>query len=139
MSLYAGREMTLAVATEEDATNFIEIGGMQSKSILLAAPSVESLNLTSESWIEGVTGAGVATARISATGAFSGDAASREAARLFMSQAHRDWRIQVAGLGTLTGPFKLTRLEFQASFKGEERTTLALQSTGVVSLTEEEV
>lgn len=79
-------------------------------------------------------GAGLSAARVSARGLFTGDAGILTARDAFFARTSADWQITLPGLGTLQGPFRLTRFDLTGPYTGEINLSLTLQSAGEITL-----
>ncbi|MCI5047630.1 MAG: phage major tail protein, TP901-1 family [Aquisalinus sp.] len=113
---------------------FLPLTGFRSTGISLRAETVDGTHLQSPGWREQVASAGLSTARISARGLFTGDAGILVARDAFFARTSADWQITVPGLGTLQGPFRLTRFDLTGPYTGEINLSLTLQSAGEITL-----
>jgi len=85
-------------------------------------------------WRELLAG-GIKSATISGNGVFK-DAGSDETLRqAFFDQACPDFQIVIPDFGTVTGPFKITALQYDGPFDGEVKLSLTLASAGALSFT----
>ncbi|MBP0573871.1 hypothetical protein J8J40_23750, partial [Mycobacterium tuberculosis] len=56
---------------------------------------------------------------------------------LFFADLIRSWQVILPGLGTLTGPFQITGLDYAGDHDGEVTFEIALESAGLLSFTED--
>ncbi len=109
---------------------------MRATTLAFNAQSVDITNADSAGqWRELLDGGGVASASISGSGVFkdaSSDAALRAA---FFAQALHNYQIVIPSFGTVSGPFKLTALQYDGPFDGELKLSLTLASAGALTFT----
>jgi len=64
------------------------------------------------------------------------DAASDEALRAaFFNQILPNFQIVIPNFGTVTGPFKITSLQYDGPYDGEVKISLSLASAGALTFT----
>ena len=78
--------------------------------------------------------AGVKTAAITGSGVFK-DAASDAALRTaFFTQSLPNWQIVIPSFGTVSGPFKISSLQYDGPYDGEVKISLSLACAGALTL-----
>jgi TP901-1 family phage major tail protein len=95
----------------------------------------EAVNVTSKDsggWRELLSGAGVRSVSVSASGIFTGSAAELRVKASALSGALDDYELSFESGARMRGSFLVTRLEYAGDFNGERNYTLSLESSGEV-------
>ena len=121
------------------------IGGLRSTSITLNDESVDITNKDSLGSRTLLAGAGVNSLSVSGSGVFT-DAASEVAVRTaFQAQqntsdgssgqtaAFESFQFIIPNLGTYTGNFQITSLEYSGEFNGEATYSMSFESAGYIT------
>lgn len=116
--------------------NFVTVAGLRSKRLAFNSATVDVTDADSAGrWRELLAGSGVQSAAISGSGIFK-DAESDEKIRAeFFAGDITAWQFTVPGLGTMTGPFQITSLEYTGAHDGEVTFDIALESAGEIGFT----
>lgn len=138
MSAQRGRDLLLKLGDGASPESFATVAGLRAKTLSLSAAAVDATHGESDGrWREILGAAGLRQATISGAGVFLSDGGAAAARAVFFSGAVRRWRVVVPGLGTIEGPFHVANLDFSGAFDGEAQFSLALESAGALSFTEE--
>jgi len=135
MGAQMGRDLLLKV-DETGGGSFVTVAGLRSKRISFGAEAVDVTDQGSAGqWRELLDGAGVKRANVAGSGIFKDAASDATVRSIFFSGAVRDWQVVVPHFGTVSGPFKLTALEYGGNHDGEVVYEIALESAGPLTFT----
>jgi TP901-1 family phage major tail protein len=111
------------------------VAGLKTTHLSVNGDPVAITNKDSGGWRELLTGAGVRSVSVAASGIFTGGAAEVRVRGLALSGAIEGYELSFESGERMRGDFLVTRLEYAGDFNGERNYTLALESSGeVVSL-----
>ena len=133
MTAQRGRDLLIKTGDGADPETFTSVAGLRATTLAFNASVVDITNADSaDAWRELLAG-GVKSATISGSGVFK-DAASDAALRLaFFNAAIGNYQIVIPGFGTVTGPFKITALQYDGPYDGEVKIALSLASAGALN------
>lgn len=133
MSAQRGKDLLIKIGDGASPENFITVAGLRASQLSFNATTIDITNADSaEMWRE-LLDAGIKSASITGSGVFK-DAASDAALRTaFFDQALKDFQIVIPHFGTVTGPFKLTQLQYEGPYDGEVKIALSLTSAGALT------
>jgi TP901-1 family phage major tail protein len=136
MAAQRGKDLLIKIGDGAAPENFTAVAGLRATTLAFNAQSVDVTNADSaDMWRELLDGGGVKSASISGSGVFK-DAASDAALRsAFFGQALCNWQIVMPGFGTVSGPFKLSTLQYDGPYDGELKLSLSLASAGALTFT----
>jgi len=142
MAAQKGLDMLLKI---DISGTYTTIGGLRSTSISLADEAVDVTNKDSLGTRTLLAGAGVNSLSISGSGVFT-DSASEVALRTaFQAQqntsdgssaqvaAFENFQFVVPDLGTYTGAFMISSLEYAGEFNGEVTYSMSFESAGYIT------
>jgi TP901-1 family phage major tail protein len=133
MSAQRGRDLLLKIGDGASPENFTTVAGLRATTLAFNAQSVDVTNSDSADMWRELLGAGVKSATISGSGVFK-DAASDAALRAaFFNQTLANWQIVIPSFGVVSGPFKLTSLQYEGPYDGEVKLSLSLASAGALT------
>jgi TP901-1 family phage major tail protein len=133
MTAQRGRDLLIKTGDGADPEVFTSVAGLRATTLAFNAQAVDITNADSaDAWRELLAG-GVKSATISGSGVFK-DAASDAALRTaFFNAAIGNFQIVIPGFGTVTGPFKITALQYDGPYDGEVKLALSLASAGALT------
>ena len=135
MSAQRGRDLLLKIGDGASPENFTTVAGLRATTLAFNAQSVDVTNADSADMWRELLGAGVKSATISGSGVFK-DAASDAALRAaFFNQSLANWQIVIPHFGVVSGPFKITSLQYEGPHDGEVKLSLSLASAGALTFT----
>jgi len=134
MSAQKGKDLLIKIGDGASPEVFTTVAGLRATQLSFNATNVDVTNADSaDQWRELLTGGGVKSAAISGSGVFK-DAASDSALRsAFFAQTTPDFQIVIPSFGTITGPFKITSLQYDGPYDGELKLSLSLASAGALT------
>ena len=121
------------------------IGGLRSTSITLNDESVDITNKDSLGSRTLLAGAGVNSLSISGSGVFTDSAAEVAVRTAFQAQqntsngssgqtaAFESFQFRIPNLGTYTGNFQITSLEYAGEYNGEATYSMSFESAGYIT------
>jgi len=125
------------------------IGGLRSTSITLNDESVDITNKDSLGSRTLLAGAGVNSLSISGSGVFTDSAAEVAVRTAFQAQqntsdgtsgqtaAFESFQFRIPNLGTYTGAFQITSLEYAGEYNGEATYSMSFESAGYITFAAE--
>jgi TP901-1 family phage major tail protein len=133
MTAQRGRDLLIKTGDGASPEVFTSVAGLRATTLAFNASTVDITNADSaDAWRELLAG-GVKSATISGSGVFK-DAASDAALRMaFFNAAIGNFQIVIPGFGTVTGPFKITALQYDGPYDGEVKIALSLASAGALT------
>lgn len=128
-----GKDFLLKVETS--ASVYTTVAGLRSKSFSLSADGIDVTNHGSNQWRELLDGAGIRSMSISGSGVFKNDSTLTTIRQNAMSQTLTNFQIVDDDSGdTFQASFKITSFERSGEFNGEQVWTIALESSGEVTV-----
>jgi TP901-1 family phage major tail protein len=125
------------------------IGGLRSTSITLNDESVDITNKDSLGSRTLLAGAGVNSLSVSGSGVFTDSAAEVAVRTAFQAQqntsdgtsaqtaAFESFQFRIPNLGTYTGAFQITSLEYAGEYNGEATYSMSFESAGYITFAAE--
>lgn len=111
---------------------FSTIAGLKTTQLAINGDAVAITNKGSGGWRELLSGAGVRSVSVAASGIFTGSAAEAQLRGVALSGAIESYELSFESGERLRGDFLVTRLEYAGDFNGERNYTVALESSGEV-------
>ncbi len=133
MTAQRGRDLLIKIGDGASPENFTSVAGLRATTLAFNSAMVDITNADSaDMWRELLAG-GVKSATLSGSGVFK-DAASDAALRAaFFNMAVGNFQIVIPSFGTVTGPFKITALQYDGPYDGEVKLSLSLASAGALT------
>jgi TP901-1 family phage major tail protein len=135
MTAQRGKDLLIKIGDGADPEVFTTVAGLRATTLAFNAQAVDVTNADSaDMWRELLEG-GVKSATVSGSGVFK-DAASDAALRsAFFGGATTSFQLVIPGFGTVTGPFRITQLQYDGPYDGEVKISLSLASAGALAFT----
>ena len=135
MGAERGSAFLLKIGDGAQPPAFSTVAGLKTTQLSINGDPVAITNKDSGGWRELLTGAGVRSVSVAASGIFPGSAAEARVRGLALGGAIERYELSFESGERMRGDFLVTRLEYAGDFNGERNYTLALESSGeVVSL-----
>ena len=135
MSAQKGKDLLIKIGDGADPETFATVAGLRATTLAFNAQTVDITSADSANMWRELLDAGVKSATLSGSGVFK-DAPSDEALRIaFFNQALPNFQIAIPNFGTVTGPFKITSLQYDGPYDGEVKISLSLASAGALAFT----
>jgi len=143
MAAQKGKDILMKINTT--GSTFVTVGGLRSTSITLNDESVDITNKDSLGTRTLLAGAGVNSVSISGSGVFTDSTSEVLVRTSFAAQqnssdgasaqtpAFKNFQFLVTGLGTYTGSFQITSIEYAGEFNGEATYSMSFESAGYIT------
>jgi TP901-1 family phage major tail protein len=132
MAAERGSAFLLKIGDGATPPNYSTVAGLKTTQLTVNGAPVEITNKGSGGWRELLTGAGVRSVSVAASGIFTGSAAEIQVRGLALSGSIASYQLTFESGEQMLGQFLVTRLEYAGDFNGERNYTLALESSGEV-------
>jgi len=111
---------------------YATVAGLKTTQLSVNGDPVAITNKDSGGWRELLSGAGVRSVSVAASGIFTGSTAEVRVRGLALSGGIEAYELSFESGEKMRGKFLVTRLEYAGDFNGERNYTLALESSGEV-------
>lgn len=132
MAAERGSAFLLKIGDGAAPPAYSTVAGLKTTQLAVNGDAVAITNKGSGGWRELLSGAGVRSVSVAASGIFTGSAAEAQVKALALSGTLEDYELSFEGGDRMQGRFLVTRLEYAGDFNGERNYTLALESSGEV-------
>ena len=109
------------------------MAGLKTTQLSVNGDAVAITNKGSGGWRELLSGAGVRSVSVAASGIFTGSVAETQIRSLALGGQLEDYELSFESGERMRGKFLVSRLEYAGDFNGERNYTLALESSGEVA------
>jgi TP901-1 family phage major tail protein len=139
MAAQKGLGLLLKIDTASSGSaNYVTVGGLRSTSITLNEESVDVTNKDSAGQRTLLAGGGVQSVSISGSGVFTDSTTEVLMRTTFAAQSggsavFKSFQIIVPDLGTFSGSFQITSLEYAGEYNGEATYSVSLESAGAIT------
>jgi len=139
MAAQKGLGLLLKIDTASSGSaNYVTVGGLRSTSITLNEESVDVTNKDSAGQRTLLAGGGVQSVSISGSGIFTDSTTEVLMRTTFAAQSggsavFKSFQIIVPDLGTFSGSFQITSLEYAGEYNGEATYSVSLESAGAIT------
>lgn len=111
------------------------VAGLKTTQLTINGDPIAITNKDSGGWRELLSGAGVRSVSVAASGIFTGSVAETQIKNLALGGQTAPYELSFESGERMQGSFLVSRLEYAGDFNGERNYTLALESSGeVISL-----
>lgn len=133
MAAERGSAFLLKIASASSAGSYSTVAGLKTTQLSVNGDAVTITNKGSGGWRELLSGAGVRSVSVAASGIFTGSTAEVQLRSLALSGEIENYELSFESGERMRGKFLVTRLEYAGDFNGERNYTLALESSGPVA------
>jgi TP901-1 family phage major tail protein len=133
MSAEKGSAFLLKVGNGGAPPTFATIAGMRTTQMSVNGEAVNVTSKDSEGWRELLSGAGVRSVSVAASGIFTGSAAEGRLKSNALGGLLDDYELSFESGERMRGRFLVTRLDYAGDYNGERTYALALESSGAVT------
>ena len=133
MAAERGSAFLLKIGDGAEPATFVTVAGLKTTQLSINGDAVAITNKGSGGWRELLSGAGVRSVSVAASGIFTGSSAENQVRGLALSGNIEDYELSFESGARMRGAFLVTRLEYAGDFNGERNYTLALESSGEVT------
>ena len=132
MAAERGSAFLLKISDGADTPTYVTIAGLKTTQLSVSGDLVAITNKGSGGWRELLSGAGIRSVSVAASGIFTGSAAESQVKGLALNGALESYELSFESGDRMRGDFLVTRLEYAGDFNGERNYTVALESSGEV-------
>jgi len=132
MAAERGSAFLLKISDGASPPGFVTVAGLKTTQLSINGDAVAITNKGSGGWRELLSGAGVRSVSVAASGIFTGSGAEAQVRSLALTGGLQDYELSFESGERMQGQFLATRLEYAGDFNGERNYTLALESSGEV-------
>lgn len=133
MTAQRGRELLIRIGDGGQPETFASVAGLRATSIAFNAQAIDITNADStDMWRELLEG-GVKSASLSGNGVFKDAASDASLRQTFFDGATASFQVVIPAFGTITGPFRITQLQYDGPHDGEVKLSLTLASAGALT------
>lgn len=133
MAAERGSAFLLKIGDGASPPGFTTVAGLKTTQLSINGDAIAITNKGSGGWRELLSGAGVRSVSVAASGIFTGSSAETQVRGLALNGALQDFELSFESGERMQGQFLVTRLEYAGDFNGERNYTLALESSGEVA------
>lgn len=134
MAAEKGSAFLLRISNGGSPVTYTTVAGMRTTQLAINAEGVVVTHKGSGGWREMLPEAGVRSVSIAGSGVFTGSAAEARLKQKALAGAADDFEVVFESGEAMRGTFLITRLDYGGDFNGERTYTLALESTGPVTV-----
>ena len=128
-----GSAFLLKVGNGGQPPVFATVAGMRTTQMSVNGEAVNVTNKDSGGWRELLSGAGVRSVSVSASGIFTGSAAEGRVKTNALAGTLDDYELSFESGERMRGKFLVTRLDYAGDYNGERNYALSLESSGPVA------
>jgi TP901-1 family phage major tail protein len=132
MAAERGSAFLLKIGDGASPPGFVTVAGLKTTQLSINGDAVAVTNKGSRGWRELLSGAGVRSVSVAASGIFTGSSAEAQVRSLALTGDLQEYQLSFESGERMQGEFLITRLEYAGDFNGERNYTVALESSGEV-------
>ena len=132
MSAEKGSAFLLKIGDGGAPPIYATIAGMRTTQMSVNGEAVNVTSKDSGGWRELLSGAGVRSVSVAASGIFAGSAAEARVKTNALAGTIDDYELSFESGQRMRGRFLVTRLDYSGDFNGERASALSLESSGAV-------
>jgi len=132
MGAEKGSAFLLKVGNGGEPPVFATVAGMRTTQMSVNGEAVNVTSKDSGGWRELLSGAGVRSVSVAASGIFTGSAAEIRIKSNALAGQVDDYELSFESGERLRGRFLVTRLDYSGDYNGERNYALSLESSGAV-------
>jgi TP901-1 family phage major tail protein len=133
MGAEKGSAFLLKIGNGAEPPVFATVAGMRTTQMSVNGEAVNVTHKDSGGWRELLSGAGVRSVSVAASGIFTGSAAEIRVKTNALSGLVDDYELSFESGERLRGRFLVTRLDYSGDYNGERNYALSLESSGPVA------
>ena len=133
MGAEKGSAFLLKVGNGAQPPVFATVAGMRTTQMSVNGEAVNVTSKDSGGWRELLSGAGVRSVSVAASGIFTGSAAEVRVKSNALAGLVDDYELSFESGEKLRGRFLVTRLDYSGDYNGERNYALSLESSGPVT------
>lgn len=135
MAAERGSAFLLKISSGGATPTYVTVAGLKTTQLTINGDAVAITSKGSGGWRELLSGAGVRSVSVAASGIFTGSSSENQVRALALAGDLNHYELSFESGERMRGRFLVTRLEYAGDFNSERNYTLGLESSGpVVSL-----
>ncbi|MEA3064043.1 MAG: hypothetical protein QOJ27_478 [Sphingomonadales bacterium] len=134
MAAEKGSAFLLKVGNGAEPPVFATVAGMRTTQMSVNGEAVNVTSKDSGGWRELLSGAGVRSVSVAASGIFTGSAAETRIKTNALAGLLDDYELSFESGEKLRGRFLVSRLDYSGDYNGERNYALSLESSGPVAV-----
>jgi TP901-1 family phage major tail protein len=134
MSAEKGSAFLLKVGDGGTPPAYATVAGLRTTQLSVNGEGVNVTSKDSGGWRELLSGAGVRSVSVAASGIFTGSIAEARVKTNALGGVLDDYELSFESGERMRGRFLVTRLDYAGDYNGERTYTLALESSGAVAV-----
>ncbi|URD62211.1 phage tail protein [Sphingomonas sp. KRR8] len=127
-----GSAFLLKLGSGGDPVSYTTVAGLKTTQAAINGDPVAITNKGSDGWRELLSGAGVRSMSVTATGIFTGSEAEVAMKGLALDGRLAPYLLTFEGGERMAAQFLITKLEYAGDFNGERNYSISLESSGPV-------
>lgn len=128
-----GSAFLLKLGSGRNPVTYTTVAGLKTTQVSINGDAVAITNKGSDGWRDLLSGAGVRSVSVSATGIFTGSTAEIELRGLALGGQLAPYLLTFESGERMSAQFLVTKLEYAGDFNGERNYTISLESSGPVT------
>lgn len=132
MAAEKGSAFLLKVGNGAEPPVFVTVAGMRTTQMSVNGEAVNVTSKDSGGWRELLSGAGVRSVSVAASGIFTGSTTETRVKANALAGLIDDYELSFESGERLRGRFLVTRLDYSGDYNGERNYALSLESSGAV-------
>ena len=132
MPAQKGAAFLLKISDGASTPVYQTVAGLRTTQMSITGDTVVITSKESGGWRELLSGAGVRTVSVSASGIFLGSAAENQIRSKAMAGTLDDYELSFEDGAKLRGKFLIQKLDYAGDFNGERNYAMSLESSGAV-------
>jgi TP901-1 family phage major tail protein len=133
MAAEKGSAFLLKIGNGASPPAFATVAGMRTTQMSVNGDAIDVTAKDSGGWRELLSGAGVRSVSVAASGIFTGSAAELRVKSNALAGLLDDYELSFESGERMRGRFLVTRLDYSGDYNGERNYALALESSGPVT------
>ncbi len=133
MTAERGSAFLLKIGSGGASPTYATVAGLKTTQLSINGDAVAITNKDSGGWRDLLSGAGVRSVSVAASGIFTGSSGEAQLRGLALGGGIESYELSFESGERMRGAFLVTRLEYAGDFNGERNYTLALESSGEVA------
>ncbi len=133
MSAEKGSAFLLKIGDGAEPPVFSTVAGMRTTQMQVNGEAVNVTSKDSGGWRELLSGAGLRSVSVAASGIFTGSAAEARVKSNALGGLLDDYELSFESGERMRGQFLVTRIDYSGDYNGERNYTLSLESSGPVA------
>ncbi|WP_265561941.1 phage major tail protein, TP901-1 family [Sphingomicrobium arenosum] len=133
MAAEKGNNFLLRIGDGGVPVTYATVAGLKTTNLSINGDAVAITNKDSGGWRELLSGAGVRSVAVSASGIFTGSSAEARLRGLALGGEIDDFELSFESGEKMQGRFMIARLDYAGDYNGERTYSVALESSGPVS------